>query len=78
MNSEMSGYQTQLSDPIKLQFFYDNGIVAGFGWLNNTMFCYGQYSFDTNSDSNAKVKVEDLVLKSQNLKRMEYLKKEGD
>jgi len=42
------------------------------------MFCYGQYSFDTNSDSNAKVKVEDLVLKSQNLKRMEYLKKEGD
>ena len=42
------------------------------------MFCYGQYSFDTNADSITKVKLEDLVLKSQNLKRMEYLKKEGD
>jgi hypothetical protein len=35
------GFQGQLSDPIKLQFFYDKEQVAGFGWLNDTMFCYG-------------------------------------
>ena len=37
------GFHGQLSDPVKLQFFYDKGKVAGFGWLNDTMFCYGQY-----------------------------------
>jgi len=41
VNTEIMGFQGQLSDPIRLQFFYDKGQVAGFGWLNDTMFCYG-------------------------------------
>lgn len=51
--------------------------MAGFGWLNDTMFCYGQYACDMANDSNEKI-AADLVLKTQYLKQIEYLKKEGD
>lgn len=34
-------------DQTKLQFFYENGQVAGFGWLNDNYLCYGQYSDST-------------------------------
>jgi hypothetical protein len=41
------------------------------------MFCYGQYASDMVNDSNEKIS-SDLVLKTAQLKQIDYLKKEGD
>ena len=68
---------SSLPDPVKLQFFYDNKNVAGFGWLNDAMFCYGQYAADMVNDSNERI-ADELILRSQKLEQIEYLKKEGD
>lgn len=35
--------QATAFDQTKLQFFYENGQVAGFGWLNDNHFCIGSY-----------------------------------
>lgn len=72
-----SSQQAQASDPIKLQFFYSNGLVQGFGWLHDTIFCYGSYSCDMVNDSTKKI-ANELVLKSQQVEQIDYLRKEGD
>ena len=76
MGSASSVATGPLSDPLKLQFFYDKDQVAGFGWMNDSVFCYSQYQADKEDASQTIAKA--LILKSEDIRQIEYLRKEGD
>ena len=64
----------------RLQLFFsetddDTRVVAGFGWMNDSQFIYGQYETDDIKFDNP-LAFNRLILNKDKLKYINYVKKE--
>lgn len=77
--SVSGGRESQTEQP-RLQLFYqehadESRHVSGFGWMNDSKFFYGQYDAEDLKPKNPQG-FNLLVLKRNNLKEIDYVKKE--